>query len=124
RFYVPDMQVTSPHNAGAVVTGQDQAISMVTRIFGSQYHPGRLFFDDVWQSQDHIALYNSDNRKDGRYKEIQVGINTQARLDRLTRTAVKGALYTSEFGIRNLCFYGTIAGWLECHKCFTDEESL
>src|SRR5260370_37610457 len=114
RFYVPDMQVTSPHNAGAVVKGQGQVISMVTRIFGSQYHPGRLFFDDVLQSQGDIALYNSDDKEDdrddkkadergykkpdGRYKELQVGINTQVRLDRLTRTAVKGALYTSEFG--------------------------
>jgi CRISPR/Cas system CMR subunit Cmr4 (Cas7 group RAMP superfamily) len=124
RFYVPDVQVTSPHNAGAVVRGQNQALSMVTRIFGSQYHPGHLFFDDVLQSQDDAALYNSDGKEDGRYKEIQVGINTQVRLDRLTRTAVKGALYTSEFGIRNLRFYGTIAGWLECHKCFTDEEGL
>ena len=152
RFFALDGQekkkVTSPHDAKAVVRGQDQALSMVTRIFGSQYHPGRLFFDDMLQSQENITLYSSDveedkrnececeeqgnqykKKKDGRYKEIQVGINTQVRLDRLTRTAVKGALYTSEFGIRNLHFYGTIAGWLECtaidpdyHECFANKD--
>ncbi len=149
RFFALDGQekekVTSPHDAKAVVRGQDQTLSMVTRIFGSQYHPGRLFFDDVLQSQDDIALYSSDvkeddrddkkadergyKKPDGRYKELQVGINTQVRLDRLTRTAVKGALYTSEFGIRNLHFYSTIAGWLECtaidpdyHECFANKD--
>ena len=142
RFFALDGQekekVTGPHDAKAVVRGQDQALSMVTRIFGSHYHPGRLFFDDVLQSQDDIALYSSDikeddrgdKKADGRYKEIQVGINTQVRLDRLTRTAVKKALYTSEFGIRNLCFYGTITGWLECtaidpdfHECFANKDT-
>lgn len=133
RFFALDGQekekVTSPHNTRAVVRGQNQALSMVTRIFGSQYYPGHLFFDDVLQSQDEIALYHSDSKEDGRYKEIQVGINTQVRLDRLTRTAIKGALYTSEFGIRNLSFYGTIAGWLECtaidpdfNECFANKD--
>ena len=36
------------------------------------------------------------------------------RLDRPTRTAVPGALYTSEFGTKCLTFQGTISGWLEC----------
>lgn len=133
RFFALDEQekekVTSPHNAKAVVRGQDRAPSMVTRIFGSQYHPGHLFFDNVLQSKNDLALYSSDNSEDGRYKGIQVGTTTQVRLDRLTRTAVKGALYTSEFGIRHLRFYGTIAGWLECtaidpgyHECFIGKD--
>ncbi len=134
RFFALEEQekekVTSPHNAKAVVRGQNWGHSMVTRIFGSQYYPGRLFFDDVLQSQDETTLYNSDGKEDGRYKEIQTGINTQVRLDRLTRTAVKGALYTSEFGVRYLRFCGTVTGWLECtaidpdfHECFANQDT-
>lgn len=32
----------------------------------------------------------------------------------VTRTATSGALYTSEFGTRELTFKGSILGWLEC----------
>ncbi|MGH2510366.1 MAG: hypothetical protein ACRDHZ_23570, partial [Ktedonobacteraceae bacterium] len=41
-------------------------------------------------------------------------ISTQVRIDRLTGTAAKQALYTSEFGIRHLLFVGKINGWIEC----------
>ena len=48
------------------------------------------------------------------YREIQTSISTQARIDRVTRTAANEALYTSEFGTRYLVFEGTIKGLLDC----------
>ncbi len=40
---------------------------------------------------------------------------TQVRMNRPTRTAVPGALYTSEFGTGEMVFKGIIQGWLTCH---------
>lgn len=115
--------VASPHNAEAALLDLgSRTPTMVTRIFGSQISPGRLFFDDA------ILIGNKDDKdnEDGEANEddaqtaqrvdrnLQVDIYTQARLDRLTRTATSGALYTSEFGTRELAFRGSILGWLEC----------
>ncbi len=45
---------------------------------------------------------------------MQTDLYTQVRLNRPTRTAVQGALYTSEFGVRKMVFQGSIIGGLEC----------
>jgi CRISPR/Cas system CMR subunit Cmr4 (Cas7 group RAMP superfamily) len=122
RFYAPneDQQelITSPHEEEAALRGLGQVIPMTTRIFGSHNHPGRLFFNDARQSSTAKLQYDSSdqNKKDakGKYQGLQVQVSTQVRLDRPTRTAVKGALYTSEFGVRDVTFEGSITGWLEC----------
>ncbi len=118
--------------------------TMVTRIFGSHNVPGRLFFDDARLSEEDQKLYirarddepggerrvqdagqkeesaqEAEQKKDRPanrldYKGLQVDLYTQVRLDRLTRTSVEGALYTSEFGTRDLTFNGSVLGWLEC----------
>ncbi len=49
-----------------------------------------------------------------RYQNLQTDLYTQVRLDRPTRTAVRGALYSSEFGVRKMAFQGSIVGALEC----------
>jgi CRISPR/Cas system CSM-associated protein Csm3 (group 7 of RAMP superfamily) len=111
-----DYRIESPHDPQAPLVGLGQKLSIITRLFGTQTAPGRLFFEDAHQSDP--AFWNDPNdRKDphnGRYKSLQVGISTQARLDHLTRIAVKDALYTSEFGIRDLTFKGCIRGWITC----------
>ena len=84
---------------------------MIARIFGSHTFPGRLFFDDAHQTSDEKAAYAGG---DGNYKRLQVQTYTQVRIDRPTHTAVPGALYTSEFGNRDVNFYGKIQGALEC----------
>lgn len=120
RFYEQDeagkQGVSSPHNAKAALQGLGNSRpTMVTRIFGSQYMPGRLFFDDARQDENDLQQYDSLERDGkGKYKGLQVDVYTQVRLDRPTRTAVKGALYTSEFGANDLAFKGIIQGWLEC----------
>jgi len=106
--------IADPHEEKIALRGLGQKITMITRIFGSQIHPGHLFFDDARQADEDKQQYNSDRTNDGRYQSLQVDLYTQARIDRPTRTAVQGALYTSEFGVRGLTFKGCIVGWLEC----------
>lgn len=120
RFYEWDNgqreSVASPHDTKAALQGLgNNQPSMVTRVFGSQNMPGRLFFDDAHQDKDDLLQYDSPERAgQGKYRSLQVSVSTQVRLNRPTRTAVQGALYTSEFGASDIVFKGTILGWLEC----------
>ena len=64
-------------------------------------------------SEDDKELFlGSDG--DDRYKSLQTDLYTQVRLHRPTRTSVTGALYTSEFGVRDTTLEGKISGWLRC----------
>lgn len=119
-------RVRSPHDADAALLGLGNGNpSMVARIFGSQNRPGCLFFDDVRQDNLQLEEYDSQNQKErrgqGKYKALQVNVSTQVRMDRPTRTAVPGALYTSEYGANALVFKGVIQGWLECTAIKTDQ---
>src|SRR5438552_19160164 len=44
-------RIASPHVEKIALWGLGQTITMITRIFGSQNHPGRLFFDDAQQEE-------------------------------------------------------------------------
>lgn len=132
RLYIEEQgwreKVHSPHDAEKALSGLGNGIpTMVTRIFGSQNRPGRLFFEDARQDNEDILQYDSSNRADrdakGRYKALQVDVSTQVRMDRPTHTAVPGALYTSEYGTHDLTFRGIIQGWLECTAIDTGTQS-
>lgn len=112
-------QVVDLHDEKKALLGLSPVISMVTRIFGSQQQPGHLFFDDARQSSEEQALFErpkdeADKTSADKYKSAQTAMYTQVRLARPTHTSVPGALFTSEFGIRNFTFEGCIDGWLEC----------
>lgn len=111
-------RIASPHDTYMALHGFGNTATMVTRIFGSPLQAGTLFFDDARQKEDDKKQYDAADPHDpdskNRYQNIQVDIYTQARLDRLTRTAVRGALYTSEFGVRDVTFEGRILGGLAC----------
>lgn len=129
RFFAPDGQsIASPHDAeAALLTIGNNRPDMVTRIFGSQTSPGQLFFDDARQDKDSLAQYDSHGRSDrdrGKYKGMQVTPYTQVRMNRPTRTAVPGALYTSEFGRSEIVFKGIIQGWLTCYAIPTEHNGL
>jgi CRISPR/Cas system CSM-associated protein Csm3 (group 7 of RAMP superfamily) len=104
-FYAPAgaNSVVSPHDANAALDEFGQPPSLISRIFGSQLYPGSLRFDDARQTE---KIYTEPT--------MQTSILTQVRIDRMTRTAVDGALYTSEFGNPFLTFSGTIKGQLNC----------
>lgn len=119
-------EIASPHNMKAALQGLGfHQPTMVTRIFGSQNVPGRLFFDEAHQKDDNKNQYDSSDSNErngrGKYKNLQVNVYTQVRLNRPTRTAVPGALYTSEFGSNDLAFEGKILGWLECTPIGADD---
>jgi len=107
--------VSSPHDKQAALYDLGGMITMITRIFGSPIYPGTLYFDDARQDEQEKERYDSGDA-DGarRYLNIQKDVYTQVRLNRPTRTAVEGALYTSEFGARGLTFHGSITGALTC----------
>ena len=112
RAYVQDAQekqrIASPYNAEVALWNLGRKPTMITRIFGAQNVPGSLFFDDAMQNeQDTLSEIDQ-------YKELQVGVYTQVRIDRPTHTTVPGALYTSEFGTKDTVFNGAIQGWLSC----------
>jgi CRISPR/Cas system CSM-associated protein Csm3 (group 7 of RAMP superfamily) len=108
-------QIDSPHEMKKALWSMGNRLTMITRIFGSQQHPGHLFFDDAHQSEQDKQQYDS-KESDGKrkYQRLQTDLSTQVRLHRPTRTAVAGALYTSEFGIKGFMFKGSIVGWLKC----------
>ncbi|HVB24683.1 MAG TPA: RAMP superfamily CRISPR-associated protein [Ktedonobacteraceae bacterium] len=114
-----DMRVliADPHEEKLALRGFGSTTTMITRIFGSHIQPGHLYFDDARQTDTEKSEYDDKNDREhgkGKYKNLQFDLYTQVRLDRVTRTAVQGALYTSEFGLRDLEFHGDIMGWLEC----------
>lgn len=116
--------IASPHDTGIALWALTQPLSMTTRIFGARHYPGHLFFEDARQTDDSKKEYDSketnpgteDDDSKGKYKSLQTDLYTQARLDRPTHTAVAGALYTSEFGVKDFTFEGCINGWLQCNK--------
>ncbi len=104
RFYLPNAQIASPHDAYAALAQFGAAPTLISRIFGSPLYAGSLRFNDAKQEQESHNLY----------REMQTSNSTQVRIDRVTRTAVDKALYISEFGTRYLVFEGTIKGLLNC----------
>lgn len=105
--------IASPHDAQIALWTRGYFPPMITRIFGSRDVPGGLFFDDARQTEAEKQLYVDEKGK-GKYQSLQTELATQVRLDRPTRIAVPGALYTSEFGSKDILLHGEITGWLEC----------
>lgn len=105
---VPDLSelIASPHDARKALLALGYRTTMISRIFGSHSHPGYLFFEDARQDDKEKEQF----AKGG----VQTDLYTQVRLDRPTRTAVPGALYTSEFGVRDVKLHGDIHGWIQC----------
>ncbi len=120
RFYAQKKhreRVVSPHNAQEALKDFSGEVTMVTRIFGSRLFPGTLHFENAYLSEsDRTFLERRRQANPGQsnFKQLQTTELTQVRIDRLTRTAVEGALYTSEFGIPELTFEGEMNGDLDC----------
>lgn len=109
-------RIVSPHDDKQALVAMHGPVTMITRIFGSRNRPGLLSFDDARllgreKQGDDDKKWMDDKEGD---KVEQTGLHMQVRLDRRTRTPVSDVFYTSEFGLRNLIFYGSISGWLNC----------
>jgi CRISPR/Cas system CSM-associated protein Csm3 (group 7 of RAMP superfamily) len=106
-------RIASPHDKAIALSDLGSKPTLVTRIFGSQIRPGHLFFNDARQTKEDKERYDTRDEPK-RYQSMQTDLYTQVRLDRPTRTAVRGALYSSEFGVRKMSFQGSIVGALQC----------
>lgn len=128
RFYEdndPEMRerIASPHDKAIALRDLGATHTLVTRIFGSHICPGRLCFNDAHQTSEDKRRYDTDDEAK-RYKNLQTDIYTQVRLNRPTRTAVRGALYSSEFGVRKMVFEGSIVGGLDCIPISADIDEI
>lgn len=90
-------------------------IDVVTRTFGSRFHPGHLYFDDVQMIDEDRKLFGADSASpllEAEFKNWQTEERTQVSVSRVTGTAQSGRLFTSEYGIRDLRFDGQVTGML------------
>jgi len=112
--------IATPHDKAIALRSLGTTHTLVTRIFGSQIYPGHLYFNDAQQPDKDKQKFageksrETDEDEAKRYQHLQTDLYTQVRLNRPTRTAERGALYSSEFGIRHMTFRGSIVGGLEC----------
>ncbi len=91
---------------------------IITRIFGSRFQPGQLFFDDAQLEHTQQAWFEPDahhtnTRRRDEFLAWQTEKRTQVAMSRLFGTAEPGRLYSSEYGMRSLCFVGRISGLLK-----------
>lgn len=109
-----NLNTISPHTEDRREANQRDP-DIVTRIFGSRFTPGQLYFDDVQMAESTRALFETGKNQDHlkhKFKAWQVERRTQVSLSRTTRTAQSGQLFTSEYGVSNLSFTGSIMGLL------------
>ncbi|NJN68123.1 MAG: hypothetical protein HC884_16130 [Chloroflexaceae bacterium] len=130
RFFALDVPAQHPLTAGLAPFATN--CDVVTHIFGSAFRPGTLFFDDALMSkeeQDFFVADGDDKDKDKdkerkkRFRAQQIETRTQVSMARATRTARRGMLFSSEYGIRELRFEGTIQGILTGIPTTDDENT-
>ncbi len=106
---------TNPHDKKQALMAISSPVTMIARIFGSRNRPGLLSFDDAQQLAYKEMGHKSEKQAGSEGNKVeQTDIQMQIRLDRRTRTVLHDAFYVSEFGLKNLTFYGSISGWLNC----------
>ncbi len=107
-----DLQITSPHTEDFREANRRDP-DIVARIFGSRFMPGQVYFDDAQMTQSTRDLFETDTEHlKSKLQAWQVERRTQVSLSRATRTAQSGMLFTSEYGVPNLIFEGSIVGLL------------
>lgn len=91
---------------------------IITRIFGSRFQPGQLFFDDAQLHHEQQGWFEPDTHHESELRRDELRAwqtekRTQVTISRLFGTAEPGRLYNSEYGMRSLCFVGRISGLLK-----------
>ena len=83
-------------------------------IFGSKFHPGMLYFDNVELSDDDKAFFDGPDPDGGkRYLSLQTENLTQTSISRRLGVVKQKSLFNSEYGINQLTFKGRIFGMLQ-----------
>lgn len=108
-----DLPVLDSHTADWREATTD--IDPCTRIFGSRFHPGHLYFDDAQMIDEDRTLFRATGDgalRDAEFKNWQTEGRTQVSMSRATGTAQHGRLFTSEYGLCDLRFRGQVTGVL------------
>ncbi|HXL03350.1 MAG TPA: RAMP superfamily CRISPR-associated protein [Bacillota bacterium] len=85
---------------------------IIYALFGSPWHPGTVFFDDASLDEE-WRMYFTDSKSGEhnlRTQRWQVEERSRVSINRHTKTADEGGLFTSEYGKRGLGFRGNIYG--------------
>lgn len=112
-----NLEAREPHEEA--LSEAHPSLDIVTRIFGSRFHPGQLYFNDAHLVKDQQAWFEPstqskqvDELRRDEFRAWQTEKRTQVSLSRLLGTAEQGHLYNSEYGVRTLRFTGHIVGQL------------
>jgi CRISPR/Cas system CSM-associated protein Csm3 (group 7 of RAMP superfamily) len=117
-----DLRAVSPHGKESALAEFSSNPDIVTRIFGSRFQAGTLFFDAALLVKDDRQFFDHDDeQRQAKYRAWQTEKRTQVSLSRLTGTARAGYLYTSEYGLREMRFDGRIYGTLTGFSLNEDE---
>ena len=85
---------------------------IIYALFGSPWCPGTVFFDDAFLDEE-WRVYFTDSKSGEhnlRAQRWQVEERSRVNINRHTKTADEGGLFTSEYGKRGLGFRGNIYG--------------
>lgn len=84
---------------------------ILSRLFGSRAHPGSLYFDDALMNKKSKEFFDSASIEK-KYIRMMTTERTQVGISRYTGTSNQGYLFSSEFGLPELIFEGTISGFI------------
>lgn len=106
------ISVCHPHAASAGIEEFSARSDITARIFGSRYRPGTLFFDDARLCDDDVRFFQPPQSDEKKYMAQQTEVRTQVSISRRTGAARQNALFSSEYGVPELCFDASIRGLL------------
>lgn len=84
----------------------------VENLFGSNVRQGQLHFSHLKMVKEDKEFFMLPETPGGYDQTLQVQHRTQTRIHRSTKAVAAGALFQSEYGIKNLRFTGTITGFI------------
>jgi CRISPR/Cas system CSM-associated protein Csm3 (group 7 of RAMP superfamily) len=105
------LEARYPHNLERDVSEFTDRSDIITLIFGSRFRPGTLFFDDARLCDEDRTFFHPspDNTS---FMTQQTETRTQVSLSRLTGTAQRKLLFSTEYGVPEVRFEGCIYGRL------------
>lgn len=103
------------HAGGAELAHVISTNNIITLLFGSNFQPGTLFFDDALLCKEQREFYYPPQKEQEDQKHFlaqQIETRTQVSMSRVTGTAHSGMLFSSEYGTKGMRFEGNIYGIL------------
>lgn len=106
-----DLEANLPHTDNLQPFAQENFRDIPALIFGSQYRPGTLYFDDALLCHEDRIFFEEGGSND--WLARQAVIRTRVGLSRVTNTVRTHQLFSTEYGIPGLRFDGVVSGYLQ-----------